>query len=156
MQRELENQIMTEEEKQIVCSWKYPDEYALYNLPSYDEMKAKKMGFMNPDSAKNYYSFYDKDVYVGFVNILEESEEVFIGIGTNPDYCNKGYGQQMLQSAYEFSKKLYPAKPLYLVVREWNKRAIHCYEKAGFTIDGSAYQLETSIGVGTFYRMTRK
>ena len=31
---------------------------------------------MNPDSAKNYYSFYVQDVYVGFVNILEEKKEV--------------------------------------------------------------------------------
>ena len=30
---------------------------------------------MNPDSAKNYYSFYVQDVYVGFVNILEEKKE---------------------------------------------------------------------------------
>ena len=61
---------------------------------------------MNPDSAKNYYSFYVQDVYVGFVNILEEKKEVFIGIGTKPACCNHGYGQQMLQTAYENSKKL--------------------------------------------------
>ena len=156
MQYSLEHHIMTETEKQIVCSWKYPNEYALYNLPTYDEMKAKKLGFMNPASANNYHSFYDKDIFAGFVNILEEATEVFIGIGTNPDYCNRGYGQQMLQIAYEISKSQHPAKPLYLEVREWNKRAIHCYEKAGFVIDGTPYQLETSIGSGTFYRMTRK
>ncbi len=69
---------------------------------------------MNPDSAKNYYSFYVQDVYVGFVNILEEKKEVFIGIGTKPACCNHGYGQQMLQTAYENSKKLYSAKPFVL------------------------------------------
>ena len=78
--------------------------------------ESKKIGFMNPDSAKNYYSFYVQDVYVGFVNILEEKKEVFIGIGTKPACCNHGYGQQMLQTAYENSKKLYSAKPLYLEV----------------------------------------
>lgn len=156
MQYKLENHIMTEAEKKMVCSWKYPDEYAIYNLPSYEEMKAQKLGFMNPDSEKNYYSFYDKNIYVGFVNILEEAEEVFIGIGTNPACCDKGYGQQMLQTAYEISKESYPAKPLYLEVREWNKRAIRCYEKAGFEIDGAPYQLETDIGLGTFYRMMHK
>ena len=46
MQYKLEYHIMTEYEKQLVCSWKYPEEYALYNLPSYDEMKAKKIGFL--------------------------------------------------------------------------------------------------------------
>lgn len=156
MQYKLENHIMTEAEKKMVCSWKYPDEYELYNLPSYEEMKEQKIGFMNPASAKNYYSFYDQDTYVGFVNILEEAEEVFIGIGTNPDCCSKGYGQQMLKIAYDISKELYPAKPLYLEVRDWNKRAVRCYEKAGFEIDGSPYELETNIGLGTFYRMIRK
>ena len=156
MQYKLNYHIMTEDEKRIVCSWKYSDEYALYNLPAYEEMKTKKLGFMNPDSTNNYYSFYDRDVYVGFVNILEEDKEVFIGIGANPDCYNKGYGQQMLQIAYEISKKRCPEKSLYLEVREWNKRAIRCYEKAGFVIDGAPYQLETNIGLGTFYRMTRK
>lgn len=156
MQHELTNHIMTESEKRLVCSWRYPGEYALYDLPSYDEMKAKKLGFMNPERAENFYSFYDRDTYVGFVNILEEPEEVFIGIGVSPEHCGRGYGQQMLLGAYEISKRLYPAKPLYLEVRDWNTRAVRCYEKAGFEIDGPAYRLETNIGSGTFYRMTRK
>lgn len=43
MQYKLGHHIIAENEKQIVCSWKYPEEYALYNLwPSYDEMKAKR------------------------------------------------------------------------------------------------------------------
>ena len=50
------------------------------------------------------------------INFLEEKKEVFIGIGTKPACCNHGYGQQMLQTAYENSKKLYSAKPLYLEV----------------------------------------
>ncbi len=36
---------------------------------------------MNPDSAKELLFIYVQDVYVGFVNILEEKKEVFIGIG---------------------------------------------------------------------------
>ena len=148
--------LTTEEEKYAIGTWKYPGEYALYDLPSYDEMKAKKLGFMNPERAENFYSFYDRDTYVGFVNILEEPEEVFIGIGVSPEHCGRGYGQQMLLGAYEMSKRLYPAKPLYLEVRTWNTRAMRCYEKAGFEIAAPAYRLETGIGSGTFYKMTRK
>ncbi|MEQ2633785.1 hypothetical protein AAAU24_22600, partial [Roseburia inulinivorans] len=70
--------------------------------------------------------------------------------------CNKHYGQRMLLIAYEISKKLYPNKPLYLEVRTWNTRAVKCYEKAGFRIDGQAYELTTGIGTGTFYRMIRE
>ena len=70
--------------------------------------------------------------------------------------CNKHYGQRMLSITYEISKKLYPNKPLYLEVRTWNIRAIKCYQKAGFRIDGQAYELTTGIGTGTFYRMIRE
>lgn len=66
---------------------------------------------------------------IRFVNILEKKEEVFIGIGVNPDLCNKHYGQRMLLITYEISKKLYPNKPLYLEVRTWNIRAVKCYQK---------------------------
>ena len=156
MNYNLTSHIMTDEEKQIVCSWKYEGEYELYNLPSYQEMKEKRWGFMNPKSEKNYYSFYDGELLVGFVNILEEETEVFIGIGANPTICGKGYGQQMLKDAYHLSKKLYPDKSLYLEVRDWNKRAIRCYQKAGFKVDGEPYELTTGVGTGSFYRMVRK
>lgn len=147
---------MTDEEKMVACSWKYKVDYEIYNLPSYRDMKDRKAGFMNPESQQNYHSFYDGDLYIGFVNILEEEREVFIGIGVNTEFCDKGYGQQMLKDAYLISKELYPDKPLYLEVRAWNKRAIHCYLKAGFEIEGSPYTLTTGIGTGTFYRMVRR
>lgn len=151
----LTNHVLTDAEKRAICAWKYPGEYALYDLPPYEMMAERKLGFMNPQREKNYYAFYDGDTLVGFVNIKEEEQEVFIGIGVNPDCCDKGYGQQILKDAYDISKTLYPSKPLYLEVRTWNQRAIRCYLKAGFAIDGEPYEMETGIGKGTFYRMTR-
>ena len=49
------------------------------------------------------FGFWDESILVGFVNILEEKEEIFIGIGVNPDLCNKHYGQRMLLITYEIS-----------------------------------------------------
>lgn len=57
----------------------------MYNLPAYEEMQVRQIGFMNPQRGKNYYGFWDESILVGFVNILEEKEEIFIGIGVNPD-----------------------------------------------------------------------
>ena len=147
---------LSEDAKRQICAWKYGGEYDLYNLPAYEEMQVRQIGFMNPQREKNYYGFWGESILVGFVNILEEKEEVFIGIGVNPDLCNKHYGQRMLLITYEISKKLYPDKPLYLEVRTWNIRAVKCYQKAGFRIDGQAYELTTGIGTGTFYRMIRE
>lgn len=148
--------ILTENEKKLVCEWKYEGEYAVYNLPSYEVMKIKCIGFMNPNNSSNYYSFYDEELFVGFVNIKEEETEVFIGIGVNPSYCNQKYGQRILEEAYCISKEKYPLKPLYLEVRTWNMRAVNCYKKAGFEIVGESFTMETLIGTGTFYRMIRK
>ena len=147
---------LTEEAKRQICEWKYDGEYALYNLPTYEEMRVQQIGFMDAETENNYYGFWDGNVLVGFINILEEKTEVFIGIGVNPDLCGKHYGQQILLIAYEISKRLYPNKPLYLEVRTWNTRAVKCYEKAGFRIDGQAYELTTGIGTGTFYRMVKE
>lgn len=152
---QLTSRSLTEEDKRQICSWNYEGIYALYNLPSYEVMKEKQQGFLNPKRAKNYLAFLDAEVLVGFVNILEEEAEVFIGIGVNPALCGQHYGRRILEEAYNLSKRLYPEKPLYLEVRSWNQRAISCYQHAGFHIDGEPYEMTTSIGPGTFYRMVR-
>lgn len=152
----LTNHILSDAEKREICSWKYSDEYEIYNLPSYEIMQAKQVGFLNPAHEQNYRAFYDGDCLVGFVNILEEEKEVFIGIGVNPSYCGKHYGQHILKEAYAISKSLYPSKPLYLEVRTWNKRAINCYLRAGFEIDGESFEQKTGSGLGTFYRMVKE
>ena len=59
----------------------------------------------------------------------------------------------MTKTARIISHTLFPAKPLYLEVRTWNTRAVHCYEKAGSHIVGSEITQTTSIGEGVFYHM---
>ena len=151
----LNNHILTDAEKREICSWKYSDDYAVYNLPSYEVMKEKQIGFFNSAREQNYRAFYDEDCLIGFVNIKEEETEVFIGIGVKPEMCNKGYGQRILQETYEISKEFYPDKLICLEVRTWNKRAIRCYQKAGFKIVGEPFAQRTGSGVGIFYRMVR-
>ena len=155
-QKQLAYHNTTEIEKREICTWKYEGAYEIYNLPPYEEMMFKNIGFCNDKKAKNFYSFIDGSILVGFVNILEKKKEVFIGIGVKPDVCNNGYGQRMLDIAYKISKNLYPDKPLYLEVRSWNKRAINCYKRAGFAVDGEPFERTTSIGTGLFYRMVHQ
>lgn len=144
----------TIEERKIFCDWKYDGEYALYNLMSYEEMEQKQFCFCNPKMITE--AFYDEDKLVGFCNLYDDGDEVFFGIGVNPDSCGRGYGKEMTEQMYLISKELFPGKPLYLEVRAWNKRAINCYKKAGFMIDGDIIQEETYAGTGEFYRMIKK
>ena len=144
----------TEEEKYIISDWKYKGKYALYNRASYEEDKKTGRGFAN--TKNNFFSFVDGEKLVGFTNLVEEEREVFVGIGANPVYCNQGYGQKMLKQTYDLSKLLFPDKPLCLKVRTWNKRAVRCYEKAGFRIDRDPFKETTPIGEGVFYRMVKE
>lgn len=152
----IEYNLMNEFEKEIISSWKYDGEYTIYNMPSYEEQKNRGIALCNPQREKNYYSYYDGNDLIGFTNILEEEKEIFIGIGVNPNLCGKGYGKEILLLASKMSRELYPNKSLYLEVRTWNKRAIRCYENAGFSIDGEIIIQTTGIGNGEFYRMTKK
>ena len=144
----------TEEEKYVITEWKYPGEYAVYDSTPYEEQKKRGFGFANP--ANHFYSFYDETALVGFINLYEEETEIFFGIGVNPDCCSEGYGQQMTKTACEISKELFGKKPLYLEVRTWNKRAVSCYQKAGFVIKGEPIRQTTSAGEGVFYHMVQE
>jgi len=144
---------LTEADKRAICAWDYPGEYALYNLPSYEEMQEKQRGFCHPQRAANYHGFSEGETLVGYIHLREEEKEVFVGVGVHPALCGKGYGQQLLAQTRPLAQTLYPGKPLYLQVRTWNARAIRCYERAGFRIDGDAFEQVTGSGKGTFYRM---
>ena len=125
-----------------------------YQTLPYEEQKKRGFGFANP--ANHFYSFYDETKLVGFINLYEEKTEIFFGIGVNPDCCGEGYGQQMTKTACEISKELFGTKPLYLEVRTWNKRAVSCYQKAGFVIKGEPIRQTTSAGEGVFYHMVQE
>ncbi len=145
--------IMTESEKEEISSWNYTGEYQIYNMPSYKEQLKQGIAFGNPSCEKHFYAYYEENKLIGFTNISEEAKETFIGIGIAPAICGMGYGQKILQIAQSIANTLYPNKPLYLEVRTWNERAIRCYQKAGFTIDGEILEQETMIGTGRFFRM---
>lgn len=145
---------MTAQEKETVAAWNYTGDYEVYNMPSYQQQLEQGVAFGDPRCDQNFTSYYDGDKLIGFTNVLEEETEVFIGIGVSPNVCGQGYGQQMLRIAQEISRKRYPEKPLYLEVRSWNQRAITCYQKAGFTVDGEPFEQETMLGTGSFLRMT--
>lgn len=143
----------TEEEKYAIGTWKYPGEYALYDSEPYAEAKRKGFGFANP--ANHFYSFYDGETLVGFINLTlyEGESEVFFGIGVHPEHCGCGYGKQMTSAARQIAAQQFPGKRLYLEVRTWNTRAVRCYERAGFHIAGAPFHRTTALGDGEFYRM---
>ncbi|AEB06295.1 GCN5-related N-acetyltransferase [Coriobacterium glomerans PW2] len=135
-----------------VTSWRYPPPYDLYNLPSLSEMVSASLGFADPGQRQNFTGVECDGALVGFFNLQDCGDTVFLGIGVRPDACSKGYGTVIMRAAIEESRRRFATKPIELDVREWNERAIRCYEKAGFTAVGSVSQ-ETYAGEGVFVRM---
>ena len=124
---------------------------SIFNTRPYEEDRKKGVGFAHPGFIG--FSFYDRDALIGFTCLYEEDREIMIGIGVAPEYCGRGYGREMLETTCGLSETMFPSKPLYLEVRTWNARAVRCYEKAGFVIDGEPFTQRTGLGEGTFYRM---
>ncbi|MBQ8604591.1 MAG: GNAT family N-acetyltransferase [Oscillospiraceae bacterium] len=146
---------LTKSEMHQICSWRYPRPYDIYNLPAYDEIIAAGTGFANPQKAKNYHSYYCDGNFIGYTNIAPKADGVYIGISLRPDICGKGYGVQILKQACKIAERLYPDSQICLQVRSWNIRAIKCYEKAGFAIQGPPFTQVTGVGAGEFYLMVK-
>ncbi len=142
----------TEEEKHAICAWEYDGDYAIYNHAPYEEQAKTHRGLADPKNT--YYSFSDGSRLVGYISLVEGESAVFFGIGVNPAFCNQGYGQEICKKACALSHRLYPGKPIDLEVRTWNKRAVRCYEKAGFRMVGAPVRRTTPIGEGLFFHMT--
>ena len=111
------------------------------------------MGFASPEKEKNFYVWRENGHLIGYVNLLEKPDGIFIGIGIQPTLCGQHYGRGLLTEAVRLAQELYPGKTLYLEVRTWNQRAVRCYEHVGFVLDGAPYTQTTGAGTGKFYRM---
>jgi len=150
---ELTPQKISEEHAKEISSWEYPEEYSIYNLPSWDNMIKENYSLCDSIKRERFIGYINKKKeLVGFVNLLDEGESVFFGVGVKPSYCNKGVGKAITNMALIESEKRFPNKPILLEVRTWNKRAISCYKSQGFEIIETKNQ-KTKIGFGEFYVM---
>lgn len=144
---------LTESHKREICAWQYEGDYAIYNLPPYETMAQNQSGFANPNRANNYLGWSENDELIGYTNFSEKTDGIYLGIGVRPDQCGKGYGQMITKFASEIAQERYKNKPVCLEVRTWNKRAIRCYERAGFRIVTEPYIIPNR---GMFYKMAYK
>ncbi|GAA0105038.1 GNAT family N-acetyltransferase [Paraclostridium sordellii] len=143
----------TEELAKEVTTWKYEGDYEIYNLPSWDEVLKKQISLCREEKRKNFIGYVnEQNNLVGFVNLVDEEDSVFWGIGVKPKYCGVGIGKQIIKMALDECKKRYKNKPIILEVRSWNKRAVNCYESQGFKVINIKKQ-ETYAGFGEFFVM---
>ena len=97
--------------------------------------KYKKRGFN-----QIYYSVFNEvDILIGYLgikNIRRIWKEATLGIVLDPNYINMGYGTEIITNYLDYFFEELNMKTMYLEVAKFNKRAMRCYEKCGFsTVD---------------------
>lgn len=143
----------TEELAKEITTLRYEEEYEIYNLPSWDEIINKQISLCKKEKRENFIGYLNEENnLIGFVNLVDEGDSVFLGIGIKPEYCGVGIGKQIIKMALDECSKRYENKAIILEVRSWNKRAIKCYESQGFKIVKIKKQ-ETYAGFGEFFVM---
>lgn len=78
-----------------------------------------------------------------------------VGLGLKPSPCGQGLGNILMELLKSECKKRYGSKKIVVEVRSFNKRAIRCYERAGFEIT-DVYQKDILIGSDEFIEMEYK
>ncbi|MFJ8089053.1 GNAT family N-acetyltransferase [Lysinibacillus sp. NPDC095746] len=122
-----------------ILGWKYEEPYDFYNNDLCDE--SLKEILESP-----YYAIVnDKEELVGFFCIGTSAqvpigcnygayldEYIDVGIGMKPELTGKGYGSEFFSFILNQLQQENQS-PLRLTVATFNTRAIHLYEKLGFT-----------------------
>ena len=137
MQLQIEK--MTVNKVRQILAWKYDEPYDFYNNEETDE--ALKEMF----DGSYYVLLNEQNDVVGFFCIGNTAQvpvghqfgvytEDFIdmGLGMHPNLVGKGNGTTFCTYIIQFITHHYGRKPIRLTVANFNKRAIHLYEKLGF------------------------
>jgi len=74
----------------------------------------------------------DNQEMLGYFRFIVKPEKIILGLGMQPKKCGQGIGKNFIQfilNTEELKDKL-----IQLEVRDFNKRAIKCYQSVGFQI----------------------
>ena len=108
---------LSEEQAKEISNWKYIGEYSIYNLPAWNKMIQENYSLTDNVKRERYIGYINEDgELVGFVNLLDEGDTVFFGIGIKPNYCSKGIGKVITKMALIESQNRFPNKPVILEV----------------------------------------
>lgn len=145
---------LTESCAKEICSWKYNDEYSIYNYPEWNKIINERWGITVEVKRKSEFNAIvdERKNLCGYIRLIDKNDYVLIGIGLKPSLCGQGLGNITMEIVKQQCKNKYANKKIILEVRSFNKRAIRCYKNAGFDIV-EIYKKNTPIGYGEFIKM---
>lgn len=124
---------MSENEAEEIIGWKYPGEYAFYDMErDVEDMAELRAAHVREEK---YHSVFSGDELIGFFEFSVAEDGVGIGLGLRPDLTGRGLGSGFLDAGLGFAKERYRPLRFKLRVAAFNSRAIKLYERAGFARD---------------------
>ncbi|MFC0215544.1 GNAT family N-acetyltransferase [Paenibacillus chartarius] len=149
----------SEEHGPLVCGWRYPAPYNVYDWPDWTELVRRGDEFADEELRRHQYvAAVDADgVLVGFGQLFPLVSEsgtpiVRLGLGLRPDLCGGGRGVELTRLLVLEARRRSPGCTVDLEVLTWNIRATRAYEKAGFRISDT-YVRDTPTGPAEFHCM---
>ena len=91
------------------------------------------------EEGSNTFSMIEKSTneYIGNIEIMNIVNNIGeLGICITNEKCNKYYGREAIKRFLDYAYNELKLDKVYLNVHKDNKRAIKCYEKCNFIIDG--------------------
>lgn len=144
--RNYELKILSEEDARQICTWKYDNEYSIYNLSDWEIVKKNVWDLaIKEKREKEYISVIFDNELIAYGRISEKEDIALIGIGIKPELCGKGHGKNIMELLVQESEKRYIKHTIALEVRSFNKRALSCYKKVGIKVK-DRYIKKTSNG----------
>lgn len=132
-----------ERHEEILSRWRYEGEYAFYDLqePFRAEHPDRPVGedsfvWLGPDGEVLGHVSYGPDGRIPTAEGYEyPGDALDVGLGLRPDLCGRGLGAGFVARCLRFGRERYGAGKFRLSVAAFNKRAVKCYQKVGFSIE---------------------
>ena len=134
---------VTDEVAREIVAWRYEGNYAVYNMPEWEECEKLNWSIVSAEKRRNqYYTVYKSGELLGFFHIMERDELVELGVGIKPELCGQHNGGMLMELALAKIEERYSSIMVQLKVRPFNIRAIKCYENTGFKTISSYFEDE--------------
>lgn len=124
---------VSDEMAREIVEWKYEGDYAVYNMPPWEECVKLNWTLVSEERRKNqYFAVLKNGEFLGFFHIMERVDMVELGVGIKPELCGQHNGGMLMELALAKIEEKYQSVLVQLKVRPFNTRAIKCYENVGF------------------------
>ncbi len=130
---------MSQAHARAMLSWRYAGPYDMYNSDP-EHLEENAQGLLDPEY--NYYAMTDEQgelvAYCCFGPDAQvpggdyEAPGLDVGMGLRPDLTGRGFDRTYLSAVLDFGRLAFGPVAFRVTIAEFNKRALHLCEKAGF------------------------